>query len=231
MGENDGLLKPKLLRLNRRQLQFYAKAGRAKIIFSDGMPRSGSTLVFNIARLILQSDPDRKLSTGWVRDARRLPPADIYLIKTHGLNPVDAWRASRIIYSYRDPRDALVSHARKFGTVPTIDTCRQWIRDFDFAKKHAHLMLRYETAMSDLPRTIDRIAGLLKMPVDTREIAEGLPGDPAKRRGQDKETLFFEGHRTGTEAGDWREVLAPALQSQISEEFGPWLELHGYAAA
>lgn len=216
------------LRINKRNVQFHAKAALSKIVYCDGMPRSGSTLLFNIMRHVLLSDPDCRLSSGWVRQARHLPRAPIYLVKTHGLYPIDAWRAWRIAYSYRDPRDALVSAQRKFGDVPSISTLRKWVQDFAFAKKNANLMIRYETLIEDVPGTVTRIADLLERPVDVQKIIDDLPSDGQATDFPDQITLYHANHRTRTAKGEWRTILSPELQSQIKAEFGSWLEENGY---
>lgn len=219
------------LRVNKKQLQFLAGAGLAKIVYSDGMPQSGSTLLFNIARLVLQSNHGCKVSAGWVGDALDLPPADIYLIKTHGIKPLDAWRAHRFFHSFRDPRDALVSGLRKIGTQPTIEPVRAWMKWYAFAEKRADLMCRYETMIEDIPGTIRAVAGALGQMVDVDDIAKSIPMVAPDRSGtvkRDKVTLMHRNHRTGTVAGEWRDIFPPALQRQISSEIGPWLERNGY---
>ncbi len=218
MGFSGGSFE--FMRINKRQVRFYAKARPSKIIFSDGMPRSGSTLLFNIIHQVLLSDPDCRLSSGWVSWGRHLPKAPIYLLKSHGLYPIDAWRAWRIAYSYRDPRDALVSAQRKFGQVPSILTVRKWVRDFAFAKKNADLMVQYEGLIEDIPGTVSLIADLLERPVDVQKVIDTLPSDGKVPDAPDEITLLYANHRTGTAKGEWRTILSPELQLQIKTEFG-----------
>lgn len=218
-----------MLRINKRQLQFYIKAGRAKIIFADSMPRSGSTLIFNALRLLLKSNPDCDLQSAWVRDARSLPRANCYLIKTHGMNVIDAWRASRIVYSYRDPRVALVSLQRKFEAEPSIEYVRAWMRDFEFAEQRSDIMVRYETMREDLPATVARLAEVLGVKTDLDDILKQLNSSQGASNGIDKATLLHGSHATGTTDDEWRSVLSPELNAQIVQEFGPWLERQGYA--
>ncbi len=218
-----------MLRINKKQLQFFFKAGRAKIVFVDGMPRSGSTLVFNAMRLVLQADPACDLQSSWVRNARHLPRANTYLIKTHGMNLIDAWRASKIVYSYRDPRVALVSHSRKFGTTPSIEMVHQWMRDFNFAEQHAGLMFGYEDMVKDVPAVVHALADYAGCEVDSAEIADNV--NLLVRQGDDQSeavTLLHGSHRTGTKDDEWRLFLPQALQTQITNEYSPWLERHGY---
>lgn len=192
------------------------------------MPRSGSTLVFNALRLLLESDPDCDLQSAWVRDARNLPRAETYLIKTHGMNVIDAWRASRIVYSYRDPRVALVSMCRKFNTEPSIGFVRNWVRDFEFAKERADLMVRYETMIKDVPATVSMLAEVISVKTDVERIAADLANIQGTIGVTDKKTLMHGDHATSTMDNDWRTYFCEDLKAQIADEFGPWLEQHGY---
>ena len=218
-----------MLRINKRQLQFFLRAGRARVIYADGMPRSGSTVIFNALRLLLLSDVNCDLQSGWVRDARNLPRANTYLIKTHGMHIIDTWRASRTVYSYRDPRVALVSLWRKFGIEPTIHMFRVWMNEFAFAERHADLILRYETVMQDIPGAVQALAKLVgREEADCDAIAAEIAGSTGEGRGVDKVTLLHGNHATGTTDDEWRMVLPDTLIAQIAEEFGPWFARYGY---
>lgn len=217
-----------MLRINKRQLQFFIRARFAKVIYADSMPRSGSTLIFNALRLLLESDPECDLQSAWVRQARSLPRANTYLIKIHGMNVIDAWRASKIVYSYRDPRVALVSMCRKFGGEPTIGSVRIWMRDFAFAQERADILIRYETMMKDVAATVEDLANLLGIEADAEKMADDLAKTLKSGSAPDQKTLLHGDHATGTKDDDWRDYLPEELKAQISAEFGPWLEKHGY---
>lgn len=223
MNESLGVLK-----VNKRQLQFFLRARGARVIYADSMPRSGSTAIFNALRLLLLTDPDCDLQSGWVRDARNMPPANTYLIKTHGMNLIDSWRASKTVYSYRDPRVALVSLSRKFGSTPSMRLVRMWMADFAFAEKHADLLLRYDMAMRDLRGTVCTLADLVGVEADCQQIADRLSPSPGGGDGPDKLTLLHGEHATGTTEDEWRTALPSDLNAQIVDEFGPWLERYGY---
>lgn len=225
-----------ILRINRKQLQFFFNARFASVIYADSMPRSGSTAVFNALRLILAENAGGDLQSSWVRDARHLPRASVYLIKIHGMNTIDAWRASKIIYSYRDPRVALVSLMRKFDIEPQIEVVRNWLRDFAFAEQHADLLLRYETMRDDMPAAIRAMGAAIGQDVDGEYLAKQVDILSNKARTprtttpsvRDNVTLLYNDHVTNTKDDDWRTVLPANLNTQIVDEFGPWLKRHGY---
>lgn len=193
------------------------------------MPRSGSTLIFNALRLLLSANPDCDLQSGWVRSARSMPRANCYLIKTHGMNAIDAWRASNIVYSYRDPRVALVSLCRKFGAEPSIDHIRGWMHSFEFAERRSDVLVRYETMRDDLPATVERLAKLLDVNTDLDKVVDDLIGTRGTSSAVDSVTLLHGEHKSGTQDHEWRTVLPSELNAQVADEFGPWLERHGYA--
>jgi hypothetical protein len=222
------------LRINKRQVQFFAKAGFGRIIYADGMPRSGSTLLFNIIRLVLLSNPDCRLSSGWVRDARNLPAANTYLIKTHSLNALDTLRSNKTFYSYRDLRDALVSLLRKGGETPSMKTAHQWVEWFEAARKNAHLMVRYEDMTADVPAVVRLVAAEFGYEVDVDDIVSRLPTgapDRSSRAPYSPTTLLHQAHKTGTASGEWRTLFEPAFRRQINSELGWWFEQNGYEAA
>ena len=194
------------------------------------MPRSGSTLIFNALRLLLESDPDCKLQSAWVREARDLPRANTYLIKTHGMNVIDAWRASKIIYSYRDPRVALVSLCRKFDVQPTAEFIRNWLRDFAFAEERADLLIRYELMITDLSAIVSALADVVGIKTDTEQLVTKLTEVMGPGITADKKTLLHDNHVTGTRDDDWRAFFSEDMKEEIAREFGPWLERHGYEA-
>jgi hypothetical protein len=114
------------------------------IVIIAGMPRSGSTFSFNIARELLQS----RGSTAWA-SANSLPPADViartehFILKSHHPDAqiLEMMRRgeARAVCTYRKPEDAVASWSAAFGfSVPdSIATIRAWL-DWHSAQHHAH---------------------------------------------------------------------------------------------
>lgn len=206
------------------------KLGLSKLVLSSGMPRSGSTLLFNIIRLCLEKKYQNGLVSGWVGDLMELPNGKIYLIKLHGIRRIYTYRASLIFYSYRDVRDALVSVERKFGTTPSIDLCRSYIKEYVLAKKYANYMFKYEDFSDNLESTIHFISKILNIKLDSAEILKNIPSVSLDllNEGYDKKTLLHGGHSTGTESGAWKNSLSIKLQDQINNEFHWWFKENNY---
>ncbi|MCB0508971.1 MAG: hypothetical protein KDD21_11800 [Bacteroidetes bacterium] len=91
--------------------------------FSAGMIRSGSTLLYNILRIILQMKYNGNISCGWIDDYDKLEKNRRYLIKTHSINRKLVFGAEHIFYTYRDIRECLLSFKIRFGTEPTKALC------------------------------------------------------------------------------------------------------------
>lgn len=198
---------------------------------SGGMPRSGSTLLFNILRLCLKEVARGGLAAGWIEDLLSLPPGKIYLVKTHQFDKFLLWRAKHVFYSYRDVRDALVSGQRKFSIVPSVSLCREYINEYLLARKYADLMLKFEYFTANTEESVAEVVRVLGVNVDVSLIVSQLPSvgvATGKVDGYDKETLLHNGHSTGTQSGSWRENLPVVLQRQINDEFAWWFEENGY---
>lgn len=213
-------------------ISFYSKIRFSNLIFSAGMPRSGSTLMYNIVRQILIQGNAGTLSSGWIEELFDLPQANFFLIKSHNLDRFQLVRANHIFYSYRDIRDALVSLSRKFDCQPSLEIARTWIEQYKIAKKHARMMIRYEDMVSDIPATVNSIARHLKMQIDVNKIVLSLPemsGQNVVEGQYSKVTLLHKNHATGTVSGEWRTVLDPKLQGQIMSEFSDWFQMNRYS--
>jgi hypothetical protein len=136
------------------------------IVVIAGMPRSGSTFSFNIARELLLS----RGTTAW-GSANSLPPAQAlartehFILKSH--NPdaqvLEMMRNghARAVCTYRKPEDAVASWSAAFGfSVPdSISTIRSWL-EWHGAQRHAH-DIDYEQIETDPLSAIVGIGGHL----------------------------------------------------------------------
>lgn len=216
----------------KRFVKVFIKSGFRPLILSTGMPRSASTLLYNILRLCLTAKHGDNLSVGWIGHVDDLNKNKINLIKTHNIHPILAHRASYIFYTYRDVRQSLASASIKFATMPpSIGMCRRWVNQYQLAKKHADLMFSYEQIVHDTERQIGRIADVLKVKVNPKEIIGHLPKVRAERgrsKNFDKLTQMHGRHGSGIHPNEWKTVLEYGLQQQIETEFAWWFKETGY---
>ncbi len=197
------------------------------------MPRSGSTWLYNAARLILlQSEPD--LGCGWIDDWLQIPKKSTLLLKVHDYQPAIANKAWRIIYSYRDLRDALASRLRKFQTLPTLATAKHIIENDYQWKQKAHYIMRYEDMIQDPIRIIRNLADCLEVDsIDPVEINQRLAaltdkGSNWSKESYDPETLFHRNHITHGGVGTWQDSLSLAFVKKLENIYHDWFKKYKY---
>jgi hypothetical protein len=218
-------------------LDFHLVSRRAQITLCGGMPRSGSTWLFNAARiLMLGPDPEQvRLGSGWVDDWRSIPKLPRMLVKTHTFDEFLVARSRHVLYSFRDLRDAIASARRMFGTQPSLDLAREWIQADHQWRGTASLVMRYETMLADPALVIAELARVLAVDdVTPHEVALQLdtlahPGVVGSGEGYDSTTLLHRGHITDGRSGSWANDLDPQFVRQMETEFEDWFRRNGYA--
>ena len=78
----------------------------ASLILCAGIPRSGSTWLYNAARM-LASHPargDHPVYGAWIEHYDPSNPARVHVVKVHEPDEKLAWRASAVLTSRRDLR-------------------------------------------------------------------------------------------------------------------------------
>ena len=206
-------------------------------MLSAGMPRSGSTWLYNVLRLLLQRQlsEGQAFSSGWFANRQSVDDEGLQLLKLHKYDAEMARSARFIAYSYRDPRDALASARRKFGTPLTLGWLDDCIGQHDAWVKVAQHVLRYESMLDDPQKQARALARRLGLPATLgeavcAEIGE-LSFDSAGPRNEQYHdiNLFHRDHRTSDgQPGRWRTELPAALQTEIQERHAQWLQRHGY---
>jgi hypothetical protein len=95
------------------------------LVICDGMPRSGSTWSFNVVlHLLCRAEPGCVLHSGYEESLPRFlewtpPSATGAVLKCHDLDPLARalvqMGAALVIYTWREPADAVASCMRMFG--------------------------------------------------------------------------------------------------------------------
>ena len=226
------------------------------LVATIGLHGSASTWVFNVARELMIAAAGGEIATCYADEPAQLPAggARPLVIKSHhGGVALDAWlkaERARVILSVRDPRDACISMAQRFraplgSTVVWLaNDCNRMLR----LAGEGYPMLRYEDGFFDDPASVGRVADWLGVPV-TQMLAEtifsrystdavrafsGRLGDlPAERISMvndfrmDKVTQILGPHIGDLQVGKWYD-LAPKLQIELTNLFGPFLDRFGY---
>jgi hypothetical protein len=226
-----------LAQRNKRRIIHSCEGNQSILYLSGGMPRSGSTWLFNAIRLILlsSSDIEKEYSGGWIGDS--LDFKRYVLIKIHGYDSDLISHAKFVAYSYRDVRDAIASNFRKFNLEPTLKTASKWINAQEKWIGKSDVVVRYEDMIVDKLPIVNRLASKLNaVDIDANVIVKQLEslsyhsgGGKSKICPHNKLNLYHKGHITDGRHGSWRETLAPALVKTIEDKHRLWFEKNNYS--
>lgn len=118
------------------------------LILAAGMPRSGSTWLYNALRLMLPQPHH----SAWVEDHKSDHPAAVHLVKLHREHQALARRAQKIFLSYREPLGLCASLLR-MGFVtreeelpPLLDRI---VADYRFWLSRAELVIDMQWILED----------------------------------------------------------------------------------
>jgi hypothetical protein len=233
------------------------------VIATVGLHGSASTWVFNIAReLVAAAVGEERLVTLYADTVAQLPDEQgrsgkHVVFKSHqGSHELDAWLRDRdapVILSLRDPRDACLSMAQRFGA-PLQHTAR-WIandcRRVERLAEQGYPCLRFEDRFFDQRQSVDRLAALLGIAGDAvvmdgifaryrtevvRRFGRSLNELPPERLTMvgpfpmDRTTQILAPHIGDTRVGKWRD-LPDAVQLELTRWFRPFLDRFGYEAS
>ena len=204
-----------------------------KLIVTAGMPRSGSTWLYNTVRLLLERTGKLDIGAGWIGDFNSFKNHDVVILKIHYYEPVIANNAAMILYSYRDIRDALASFKRKFGNEPTIERARKFILNDKKWREKSPFIMKYETMIASQEETAERIARFLGITnVDCNRIIKDI-NTMSYEKGEknevyNMENLLHKNHITDGRHGSWDSYVTKDLVNQIKNEFNDWLKSNGY---
>jgi hypothetical protein len=221
-----------------------------------GMHRSGSTLVWQISRMLLDGHPrlrnPRGLSTAEF-PAAAADADDLLMAKVHfrpAMSKADfPDEGAKYLYTFRDPRDVVASLYRKGRLKPEHPergprnsrlTVRRELRGDTFWRSKGDVWIRrYEDFKDDLPALVREIATYLGVDADEAEVAaivaevdidtQAERAVQAKRHGVDDDLRITSNHITDGREGAWRETLTDEELVAIEGESARWLQAHGYA--
>jgi len=222
-------------------------------IYITGMSQAGSTLCYNMVRLLVECAgyPVK----AWHQERRciyrkdRAKQREYVLIKQHDLSPAspisyDKRPEAHVINVKRDLRDATASAYRKFPDKDKFDILKAAARNIEWYNCWTHLA-DYEWVYEDYkkkPQTIlsaiQRVFGFELGLCELNEIikeAEGLQHETLKFKSI-AERLDFEDMTRMDKTqitnkgiiGGYKDTLSTEEIELIEDAHGPWLRQHGY---
>ncbi len=213
------------------------------LILAAGMPRSGSTWLYNAIRLLLLRDPRiaGNLGCGWIADWNAIPKRKYLLVKLHDYDVGAVVLSKLAFYSYRDVRDAIASQKRRFGGCPDMLWADLYIHQHELWMRQAACVMKYEDMLRDPSAVVAALlqgleaAGLLSPtaggPLDPviRELdrlaEHPVPGAGA---GYDPTTLYHPAHITDGRPDSWHGWLDEDLVAEITAKYRWWFDKYGY---
>lgn len=204
-----------------------------------GIPRSGSTWLYNAMRLVMQARHAPVYST-WIGDRDRAleSEASATLIKIHTRNDQLADEADIILTCHRDPRDIIASMMSMgwIGERYTVEFRLRFCREaHEYWSPRSAIDFAYTEIVEEDEQCLRRIADALGVALDEAEISDiavALRETPNNRQADakhDPEFLTHVNHRNDGRDGRWRDQLPPAVIQSILSEHRDWIEGLGYA--
>lgn len=225
------------------------------LILVCGMHRSGSTLVWQITRMLLSDRPNIQYPRHTTIDdfhAAAADPGVTLMAKVHfrpAYRDVTFPREGALyLYTYRDVRDAVASLYRK-GRFPVgstqrgqaqsrMLTRREMAGDALWTSMASVWTAKYEDFRDDVPDLIRSLAEVLGVTVDEARVA-AIAADvdiEAQRdraraalvSGIDAGDRITANHITDGRTGAWRDTLTDEEVASVEAESAEWLARHRY---
>lgn len=167
------------------------------IVSISGIERSGSTVCYNIVRLILLEMGFDVTLCGNRFINRPLGSNRVDLIKIHTYAPRVARAADFIFLTERDINEIKISMERFYGEKPThekVSNARAWL--MAYKQLDNSYLIHYERFKNDKMVLIEWAANILNANVDPEKILRQFSAIGLPQNGKDDTTLFFHNHIT-----------------------------------
>ncbi len=204
-------------------------------VLVTGIPRSGSTWLFNSARLLLGRKYPR-MQCVWVENYTPTEDVDALLVKIHETD--ERWRgaADCQLCSRRDLRDIAASTASMGWAkcdAEMIAAASNARKMHEFWSPSAAVDIAYERMRSEPVGCLQEIGYALGIKMRDDEVADVVQRVPVRpseigNDGYDPITLLHDRHVNDGRPGRWRNQLPSSVAEAIWAENKVWLIANGY---
>jgi hypothetical protein len=211
-----------------------------RVIVAAGMPRSGSTWLFNALRLLLESS-GQGIYSFWIEDwnGEKARNAQTLLVKIHEISPMLAWASWSCFTCHRDLRDVAVSAAdlaRADGyEVDIVPLMHETRKAHEFWRRQSVVDIPYERVVADPEAILKELADHIETPIAEVEVqrlchslASLADGNVPSGYPHNPVTLLHQKHFFDGTSGRYRGVLDDATEQRIIDENGAWMSEYGY---
>ena len=211
------------------------------LVLCAGIPRSGSTWLYNAARLLLtKADGAQRVYGAWIEKYDARQTGRWHVVKVHEPNEALAWRAKFILTSRRDLRDIAASAwkrdwiADEASTLMFLDSV---VAQHAFWKARAGFEMIYERMRREPIAELAAIAQALQLTLDAAAIAgvlrdiESLGHDESSDDQFNPANLMHKKHILDGRVGYHAETLPADLLCTINQRYADWLRANGYAGS
>ncbi len=218
-----------------------------------GMPRSGSTLVFNIVRDLygIENDENRYFKNIYNYNKLLLVSSD-KIFKTHIYDEYIRKRIisgkTKAIFTYRDIRDVTVSLHQRGWLDDTSLFCKRRMKRISYnsllyAAIPQVLSLRYEEFFYNAEQLVRGLKDFLEIEVDDKlideiiskysrdNVSERLNNIEFNAKAKDEyniSTGFHKNHIYDSEIGKWENYFSIEYRKQLSNDWDLFLDKFGY---
>lgn len=197
-----------------------------------GMPRSGSTWLYNVVRILCQDNYDKPY-TCWVADFQRptYEKSDAAVVKVHGRN-IEFMKFEPIVLTcHRDLRDVAASLVlKRWNRVDSVvDGLSTVVPAYWHWAQHAVFDFEYEDLLTDpvgLAREVIIATGLSG---DAQAIVDEISTLSNKTAATyDKQNLLHHNHSTRRVSGYHMDVLPPEVVQRLETVYHDYFTKLGY---
>lgn len=205
-------------------------------ILIAGIPRSGSTRLFNIVRLgLLQHFPKNFINSHWITTFKD-NPACHNILKVHEFE--DRWvkYADFIFTTKRDIR-FLAASAWDHKPLGTYQIPNQLVQSmtavlgmYESWKPYSDYEIVYEKFSQYSEEIVSNLFSVIGLPVDVKKLLSDLDAIKNSKEmfNEDGESLMHTNHISEKTSLNYRDRLPEDFYTAVETTFMPWLEEHEY---